>query len=398
MRPFVSVVLPFHGTVEEAQQTLAALACLTLRDGDEVIVVDNTPAGTVPAAAGVRVVRATAEQSAYHARNVGADAATTDWLLLLDSDCHPRPDLADRFFDAPVADDVGALVGEVVGRPGQEGLVPRYARSRGHLGQRVHIEHAYRPWGVTANMLVRRAAWADVGGFLERIRSTGDAEFSWRIQDAGWRLEYRPAAVVEHEHRDSVAKLARQAARYGAGRAWIRRRYPGSMPRAPFAAELARAAAGIVLWTATGRLERATFKALDGLYVVSHWGATWLSNTPPGWTAAPADEVGVAVAYPAPGDAARVEAVTRPVRVDRERAVRAAYAEDDGVLRRLAAAAWLIRRAPRRTLRFLARRPGQGLALAAPARRVLAGGATRLVAIDPARAQDLAELTGLPLA
>ena len=47
------------------------------------------------------------------------------------------------------------------------------------------------PGAATANLLVRRAAWAAVGGFLEGIRSGGDFEFCWRVADAGGRLEFR---------------------------------------------------------------------------------------------------------------------------------------------------------------------------------------------------------------
>lgn len=414
----MSVVLPFHGTPAEARRALEALGGVARRPGDEIVVVDNSGTGAMPDAEGVRVVRADEERSAYYARNAGADAAAAEWLLLVDADCRPRADILDRFFEASLGEGVGAVVGEVVGVADQEGLTARYARSRGHLGQRVHWEWPFRPWGVTANLLVRRQAWASVGGFLEGIRSTGDADFSWRLQDAGWELAYRPDAVVEHWHRERVSRLVRQGARYGAGRAWIRRRYPGSMPVPRLLRPLARSAAGIVVWTLAGRFERALFKALDGVFVTSEWCAYWLSNTPPVFRErAGTDPVGVvADRFPAAGDeavarvrAARpvcVEAASRPVRVDRDaaRALPLAWGEDDGTLRRLGAVVCLLRRHPRRAAAHVLRRRRTRAPrlrdLAARADRMAEAGVQEVRVASPAAAPDataIAALLGVPL-
>lgn len=379
---------------------IAALRALRLGPHDELIVADNSGAERVPEADGVRVVRASAQASSYYARNEAAAAASGEWLFFTDSDCRPHADVLDRYFDQPIDRDVGAVIGEVEGVADQSALVSRYARSRGHLAQEVHWRHPYRPWGVTANLLVRRAAWESVGGFLEGIRSAGDTEFSWRLQDAGWRLDYRPQALVDHEHRESVRRLVRQAARYAAGRAWIMRRYPGSFRRPRLLRELARSAAGAAVWTATGRFERAAFKALDGLYVGSQTGAAILSNSPPAAARRQPGRVALlAGAFPDAGDPgavaaasaepdALVEAIRRPVRVDREagRALRVFYAEDDGLARQLAALAWLALRRPRALSRPR---------LASTARRLVAAGVEDVRALHSERGGDAALLRNL---
>jgi hypothetical protein len=413
----VSVVLPFHGTPDEAQTALAALRRMALSAVDELVVVDNTGTGAVPDASDVHVVRAAAQASAYYARNEGAAQARNPWLLFVDADCRPRPDVLDRYFDAPVAPDVGALIGEVEGLSGQDGLVPRYARSRGHLGQEMHWRFPFRPWGVTANLLVRRDAWESVGGFHEGIRSGGDTEFSWRLQDAGWRLDYRPGAIVEHAHRDSIRKLGRQAARYAAGRAWVLRRYPGAMERPKLVRRLARCMAGVLVWTLTGQLERARFKALDGVYVVSESAAYLLSNTPPGVNGGPArarigvvttafpdaEDHAASAAVTALGSDVHVEAAARPTRVDRDlaRSIDVAWAEDDGTLRRVSAVLWLAARHPWLALRrALRNRDGPSLlSVAARARRLERAGVSELRAVGGEQAQrdaaDIARLIGV---
>jgi GT2 family glycosyltransferase len=281
-RPAVSVVVPFAGTAAEAASALAALGRLRLTDADELLLVDNTADGTARTVAGehraVRYVAAPSTASSYHARNVGAVAAANDWLLFLDADCVPEPDLLDRFFAAPVPETWGAVAGGV--RPvATESAVGRYSASRGLLDQAICREHPYRPMAVTANLLVRRSAYRAAGGFHE-VRSGGDTDFSWRVQELGWELGLREDPAVEHRHRDDLRALARQTARYGASRAWLARRHPASaLPPRPVR-ELARAAAGVAVWTLTGRFERARFKAIDGVATVADTVGWFAGNGP----------------------------------------------------------------------------------------------------------------------
>jgi GT2 family glycosyltransferase len=272
-RPAVSVVLPFHGSAREGSDAVAALCALRPRSKDELIVVDNTPQGAVSNGhAAIDVLPAPARQSSYHARNHGAERARNEWLLFVDADCRVPPSLLDDYFRAgPIADDVGAVAGAVVGDPDQTALVARYSRSRRHLDQADHLRED-PPYAITANLLVRRSVWSSVEGFAEDVRSGGDSDFSWRLQRAGWRLEYRHEAVVEHHHRESVRALARQHLRYGAGWRWLGR------PRPRIARDLVRAVGGALVWAATARWERAAFKALDGVVVLAGWAGWWWPN------------------------------------------------------------------------------------------------------------------------
>ncbi|MGH9005877.1 MAG: glycosyltransferase family 2 protein, partial [Acidimicrobiia bacterium] len=49
------------------------------------------------------------------------------------------------------------------------------------------------------NVLFRRAALDDVGGWDERyFMYVEDVDLCWRLRGAGWRVAYEPGAVVEH--------------------------------------------------------------------------------------------------------------------------------------------------------------------------------------------------------
>jgi mycofactocin glycosyltransferase len=245
-RPAVSVVMPFAGGLANARAALDQLAAIEVADGDELILVDNVGLGLVSAV--VRVVRAVGERSPAHARNAGAAAADRQWILFLDADCTAPPDLLDRYFLQRVVTEVGALVGEVVAAGDARTLAERYGAARNFLSQRAHMAHPYLPRAAAANLLVRRAAFEAVGGFHEGLRAAEDTDLSWRLQQAGWHMELRPEAHVEHRYRATVGELRRQWRGYAAGRRWLAARYEGFTPEPALLRATLR-----VLRRATGR-------------------------------------------------------------------------------------------------------------------------------------------------
>jgi GT2 family glycosyltransferase len=429
MRPAVSVVMPFAGDAARAHAAASVLGALDMSDGDELILVDNS--GTAPALPAITVLRASAERSPAHARNVGAEHATKEWILFLDSDCRAPAGLIDAYFSAPIDDRIGALAGEVLPAMDGKPLAARYAAARGFLSQQQHLAHPYRPRAVAANLLVRRQAFEQIGGFYEGLRAAEDTDFSWRLQQAGWRLDLRPQAAVEHSYRASVSDLRRQWRGYAAGRAWLARRYDGFAPQ-PAATRAARRirdrsrrlgggadlrAARSAPRSDAGRLERSRYLALDALLAGDELAGFVLSNRPRReQRRRPARVVLVAERFPAAGDplvdfartldGARVEAIARPeaVAADSARPLRIDYREDDGVLLRAASMLRLVVRHPLRcSLDATRRSRGEPKvsALAPAVRRLERDGDARVHALgtEQARAvaRRMAALAGRPL-
>ena len=201
---------------------------------ERVVLVDN---GGDPASPDdERILCAGERPSSYFARNRGVALGESEWIVFLDDDTHPAPDLLDRYFAEPVGERVAVLAGGVRDEtPGDVASLPlaaRFAALRAPMDQSNTLHHAGGRWGYaqTANAAVRRAAFEEVGGFDERVRSGGDADLCFRLRDAGWGLEERPDARVTHRNRTTLRALARQRARHGAGAAWLDARYPGAFP------------------------------------------------------------------------------------------------------------------------------------------------------------------------
>jgi GT2 family glycosyltransferase len=186
---------------------------LDLAAGDELLLEDDNPG-----------------RSSYAARDRAARRATGEWLVFIDADCEPAPAWLDAYFEPAPADDVGVLAGGVEDVAAGDSAVARYVTARRKMAQPA-------TYAQTANCAVRRSAFLAVGGWPEPIVSGGDADLCWRLRDAGWRLEARPAARVRHRSRATLRALLRQLHRHGRGMGWLESRYPGTFP-APTAREL----------------------------------------------------------------------------------------------------------------------------------------------------------------
>ncbi|HEX3874825.1 MAG TPA: glycosyltransferase, partial [Solirubrobacteraceae bacterium] len=223
----------FAGPQAELEEMVRRLGRMEIGPADEVVLVDNRPDHTPPVGGlpdGVVIVHAGEVGSSWYARDAGVRATRAEWLLFIDADTVPAADLLDRYFDVPPAGDVGVLAGGVRDWTTSDTSCARYITARRKMDQQITLSYPYRPYAQTANCLVRRSAFAEIGGFPTHALSAGDADLCWRLQDAGWGLESRPDAYVDHENRTQFYALFRQLARHGAGLAWLERRYAGSAP------------------------------------------------------------------------------------------------------------------------------------------------------------------------
>lgn len=287
MRPAVDVVVPFVGGDEALRSLCDGLEGLDLNDADSVTVVDNRPqsAAAETTYGRVRVVRAPAIQSSYYARNCGAHGGAAPWILFVDADVRVSGDLLARYFDEPPTDRTGVLAGaignEAVASDGGQTIVARYSALKELFAQQRTLDRGELGYAMTANCAIRRTAFQEVGGFVETIRSGGDADICFRIRAKGWDIEPRDRAVVTHVNRETLSQLVRQSMRHGSGAAWLETMYPhfsqaGDTPGR--AARTSRRLISATVQIAKGNVDELLVVGIDGVRRLAFQAGRHISN------------------------------------------------------------------------------------------------------------------------
>lgn len=218
----VSVIIATYNRAALLDECLAHLRVQGFTHGDEVIVVDN---GSTDGTADV-VVRHQATWTTplrllhesrpgkSHAIAGGVAAASGDILVFTDDDVNVGDGWLDVLRHALADGPVALAGGPVVAR--WESAVPQWIRRARDRHPRLGAPIALLDYGARsldlgsrtllgANLAVRRDVFTKVGGFpthLGKLRGTllsgEDHELCRRVQEAGFRAVYVPAAIVHH--------------------------------------------------------------------------------------------------------------------------------------------------------------------------------------------------------
>lgn len=127
------------------------------------------------------------------ARQLGAEAARTEWLLFTDADVIFAPDYFTRI--EPHL-DWDCFYGSKLSR----GRFHRYYRWFSYGQQLCH--RLGIPAASGSNLAVRRRALLEVGGFDPELVCNEDSELAWRMKRAGYRVGFAcDAPVYATDHR-----------------------------------------------------------------------------------------------------------------------------------------------------------------------------------------------------
>ena len=125
--PTWSVIIPARNEAETLPALLLALKAQRLQP-TEIIVVDNASSDAtaqVAAGHGARVLHC-AERGVAHARQMGLEAATGEWIATTDADSVPESDWLWALDQAALPARQGQPTGRTAERPGLPGLSGRH--------------------------------------------------------------------------------------------------------------------------------------------------------------------------------------------------------------------------------------------------------------------------------
>ena len=165
--------------------------------------------------AGVRI-------SIPHQRNLGVREAQGEIVVFTDAGCLPDDEWLERMV-APLHQGENAVAGTSQDMSG----TPIFPSD--HTGRLDHVGDAsYLVESPTLNFGFRRTAYDALGGFDERFEYGSDVDFSWRLNDAGYKVRWVEDATLRHDNGTS-RRRNRRSYLYGKARARLYRKHRGRL-------------------------------------------------------------------------------------------------------------------------------------------------------------------------
>ncbi|HTH99449.1 MAG TPA: class I SAM-dependent methyltransferase [Acidisoma sp.] len=245
-QPDISAVIVVWNS---AHLTLRCLRALQAAEGPslEIIIFDNGSSDETGALLdrtdGIRVIRSKDNLGFLLGSNRGAELATGRAILLLNSDAFVRPDtLAVALNTLESAPDIGAVGARLLLPSGRlqeagsiiwsDGSCLGYARG----AEAEAFEGMFRrevDYCSGAFLLTPRALWTKLGGLEEAFAPAyyEETDFCMRMQEAGYRIIYEPAAVVDHFEFGSEAKSGESTAAMVRNQALFKSRHEAVLQR-----------------------------------------------------------------------------------------------------------------------------------------------------------------------
>jgi glycosyltransferase involved in cell wall biosynthesis len=227
--PSVSLVVPVFNAEETIGDCLDSLLAQTYpKELFELIVVDNDStdgtANVLRAYRGEIRVLHEHERGAAAARNVGIANARGEVVAFTDADCRADADWLRNIVEPLDDPSVGIVGGEILAAE----PCNRVARFGIEINDnRKSIEVFSPPYVITMNCCARLAVLKRLHSFDARFRRGQDVELSYRAVQAGYRLVFRPEAIIYHRHPHTLRGLFWKGFQHGFASVQVLKKHDG---------------------------------------------------------------------------------------------------------------------------------------------------------------------------
>ena len=232
-----SIIVPVYNRPDEVDELLQSLCEQTVKDFEVLIVEDGsikTCKDVCDKYANILVLHYYAKDNSGpgQSRNYGAERASGDYLLILDSDVVLPTDYLAAIDKELQHQQTEAFGGPDAAHPSftpiQKAIsysMTSFFTTGGIRGGKAKLDKFYPR---SFNMGIRRDVYLELGGFT-KMRFGEDIDFSYRIVEAGYRPRLFSEAWVWHKRRTDFRKFFRQVYNSGIARINLEKRHPGTM-------------------------------------------------------------------------------------------------------------------------------------------------------------------------
>ena len=252
-----SIIVPVYNRPDEVDELLQSLCQQEVKDFEVIIVEDGS---SVPCDDVCRKYKEQLDLKYFmkrnsgpgQSRNYGAERASGEWLIVLDSDvvlppgylkavnsqlsARPNGTLSERSGERTLNSQLypDAFGGPDASHPSFTPVQKAISYSMTSFFTTGGIRGGKKKGALdkfyprSYNMGIRREVYQELGGF-SKMRFGEDIDFSYRIVEAGYKTALLPDAWVWHKRRTDFRKFFRQVFNSGIARINLEKRHPGTM-------------------------------------------------------------------------------------------------------------------------------------------------------------------------
>lgn len=207
----VTFYVPAYNAGRYLPEVIPGILAQTVQPQRILIIDDGSTDDTAEIASRypVELVRQPQNMGLAAGRNRAIEMAETELIAAIDSDVVLRPTwLATMLGAISASPRIAAVTGF---------LEERYQSTPADKWRALHMKQNYGPVSMESpgplsgsNHILRKAAWAEVGGFnvIHRTHSE-DTDISRRLREKGWGIAYEARARAEHLRQDTFRSIAR---------------------------------------------------------------------------------------------------------------------------------------------------------------------------------------------
>jgi mycofactocin system glycosyltransferase len=225
--PSISVIIPVKNRPQDIRECLTSLASLDYpKDKVEIIVVNDGSTDSTSKVVqnfNIKTIHLPQSMGASACRNLAARDASGDLLGFTDSDCVPHPhwlrELSPYFYDERIG-----IVGGYVSNFYNQSSLDRYEEVKSSLNMgsysfKVENSRPSAAYVPSCNLIIRKKAFSEAGGFQEDLVVGEDVDLCWRTRALDYHLLYVPKGEVKHKHRNDLLHMPKRRFDYGTSEA-----------------------------------------------------------------------------------------------------------------------------------------------------------------------------------
>lgn len=232
-----SLVIPVYNRPDEIVELLESIARQSYREFEVIVVEDGSSCpckeDITPFEKQFKLTYLFKENSGPGpSRNFGAERATGDYIIVLDSDCILPDGYLSVVHKALIENNIDAFGGPDAANPSftvtQKAINYSMTSILTTGGIRGGMKKVDKFHPRSFNMGVRAEVWRALGGFSQ-MRYGEDIDFSIRLKESGHTVVLIPDAWVWHKRRNTIKSFFRQVFHFGQARICLYRLHPSTL-------------------------------------------------------------------------------------------------------------------------------------------------------------------------